>query len=264
MSREQNISEYVTEVFNSTLLVSAIGMVLPSLFLTAIADEAEKNYDLFVRQNLNVSRIISIVLLSAFGCKAFHKAIEEAEDRGKYEKKHMRLSTLEAIFVTLVGLTLVTFAAYFLVGQIPHIVRKRGVSEKFMGVILVPFIEKGAENLTALSAAWNHQIDLALSRSLGGTIQTGLLVAPIVMIVAWALNIEIGLIFEWYLVFSLVVCILIVGNFLRNKKTSWLEGVFLLMVYVIIAIVTFNFPNPPHGDAAAAGAGNNTTAAASH
>ena len=41
----------------------------------------------------------------------------------------------------------------------------------------------------------------------------------------------------------LVLAILVVGNFLRDGKSNYLEGALLLMVYVIIAIATWYYPN---------------------
>lgn len=44
-------------------------------------------------------------------------------------------------------------SAVFLVEQIPYIV-ERGVPDNFMGLILVPLVEKAAEHLTAVDEAW--------------------------------------------------------------------------------------------------------------
>jgi Ca2+:H+ antiporter len=45
-------------------------------------------------------------------------------------------------------------SAVFLVQEIEHIVHERGVSDNFMGLILVPLVEKAAEHLTAIDEAW--------------------------------------------------------------------------------------------------------------
>ena len=53
-----------------------------------------------------------------------------------------------------VSIALVTLIAVSLVEQIPFIVEERGISDSFMGLILVPLVEKAAEHLTAVDEAW--------------------------------------------------------------------------------------------------------------
>ncbi|KAF3289463.1 hypothetical protein TWF970_003241 [Orbilia oligospora] len=229
--REQDIAEYVTEVSGAALLVSAVGVILPSQFYQAIytrADIGEHDASLRV---VDVSRIA-----------------EKADADGHKERYRRKLSLLEAIFLTLVGLTFVSFCAYFMVQEIPYIVETRHISDPFMGLILVPLIEKAAEHLTALDEAWDRQMDLALSHCLGATVQTALLVSPIVVIVGWAKGLNMDLNFEYFMAFSLLLSVLVVGNFIRDRKTNWLEGSFLLMVYFIVAVAAFYYPNPEgHG-----------------
>ncbi|KAK6501448.1 hypothetical protein TWF481_009286 [Arthrobotrys musiformis] len=275
--REQDIAEYVTEVSGAALLVSAVGVILPSQFYQAIytrADIGEHDASLRV---VDVSRIVSIGLLIAYFCflffqlkthsTTFHHVLEQAEKAdadGHKERYRRKLSLLEAIFLTLVGLTLVSFCAYFMVQEIPYIVETRHISDPFMGLILVPLIEKAAEHLTALDEAWDRQMDLALSHCLGATVQTALLVSPIVVIVGWAKGLNMDLNFEYFMAFSLLLSVLVVGNFIRDRKTNWLEGSFLLMVYFVVAVAAYYYPNPEgHGAKVDSGEGESHGAAVS-
>lgn len=137
-----------------------------------------------------------------------------------------------------------------------------------MGLILVPLIEKAAEHLMAIDEAWDskssnpsvhlpevftdanissiEQMDLALSHCLGATVQTALLVSPLVVIVGWIAGLNMDLNFEYFMAFSLLLAVLVVGNFVRDRKTNWLEGTFLLMVYFVVAVAAFYYPNPVH------------------
>ncbi|EPS38114.1 hypothetical protein H072_8122 [Dactylellina haptotyla CBS 200.50] len=258
---EQDLAEYVTEVSGAALLVSAVGVLLPSQFFQAVYTKPNVEEEVALNKVLQVSRIVSVGLLISYGCflffqlkthnTAFHHVLEKAEHAdadGHKEKYRRKLSLLEALFLTLLGLTFVSFAAYFMVQEIPAIV-ERGVSDQFMGLILVPLVEKAAEHLTALDEAWDRQMDLALSHCLGATIQTALLVAPVVVIVGWIAKLDMDLNFEYFMAFSLLLAVLVVGNFVRDRKTNWLEGTFLLKVYFIVAVAAFFYPNPDgHGE----------------
>ena len=103
-----------------------------------------------------------------------------------------------------------------------------------MGLILVPIVEKAAEHLTAMDEAWDNQMNFALSHVLGATIQTALFNAPLTIIVAWGLRKPMDLNFELFDMVMLILAILVVGNFLRDGKSNYLEGALCVLVYMII------------------------------
>lgn len=67
------------------------------------------------------------------------------------------------------------------------------------------------------------------------------------MIIGWGLGKDMDLNFEIFMVVLLVLSILVVGNFLRDGSSNYLEGALLVIVYVIIAITTWYYPNPHDG-----------------
>lgn len=132
-------------------------------------------------------------------------------------------------------------SAVFLVQEIEHIV-DLGVSDNFMGLILVPLVEKAAEHLTAIDEAWDNQINFALFHCLGPSIQTALLNAPLAVLVGWGMGKDMSLNFEIFMVVLLVLSILVVGNFLRDGKSNYLEGTLCVLVYLIIAVTSWYYP----------------------
>lgn len=80
---------------------------------------------------------------------------DEAQDEDRDEELMRSKLTLTECFVAIaVSLACVCMSAIFLVQEIEHIVVERGVSDNFMGLILVPVVEKAAEHLTAIDEAW--------------------------------------------------------------------------------------------------------------
>jgi len=152
----------------------------------------------------------------------------------------------------------VTVLAVSLVEQIGPIVEERNVSDAFMGLILVPLVEKAAEHLTAIDEAWDNQMNFALAHVLGATLQTALFNGPLVVLVGWGLGKNMSLDFELFDIAMLILAIIAVGNFLRDQKSNYLEGFLCVIVYIAIAVAAYNYPNPlhpEHGDAE----GNSTT-----
>ncbi|KAG9730004.1 hypothetical protein KCU73_g11973, partial [Aureobasidium melanogenum] len=137
--------------------------------------------------------------------------------------------------------------AVFLVQNIDYMRRNRGLSDSFLGLILVPLVEKAAEHITAIDEAWDNQMNFALSHILGASIQTALLNTPLAVIVGWGLGVHMSMNFEMFDAVVLILAILVVGQFLRDGKSNYLEGALCFFVYVLIAVAAFYYPNPVEG-----------------
>lgn len=88
---------------------------------------------------------------------------------------------------------------------------------------------------------------MAMAHVMGASIQTALLNAPLAVLVGWGLHVNMDYNFAIFDAVALVLAVLVVGSFLRDGKSNYLEGVLCIMVYIIIAICAFFFPNPSHG-----------------
>jgi len=173
---------------------------------------------------------------------------EERDHDGAKDMQKAKLTLTECILALVVSIALVSVIALSLVEQIEFIVEDRGISDAFMGLILVPLVEKAAEHLTAVDEAWDNQMNFALAHVLGATLQTALFNGPLVVIVGWGLNKPMGLDFEIFDIAVLILAIITVGNFLRDQKSNYLEGFLCVIVYIAIAVAAFNYPNPAnHG-----------------
>ncbi|KAE8548007.1 hypothetical protein EYB25_009800 [Talaromyces marneffei] len=254
---EQILHEAVSEVGSGLLLVAGFGLLIPSAFHAtlsgSVTDGTMTSEELRDTTN-KVSRATAVILLCAYFMflwynlrthnSIFDEVLENEESKdedGHKERYRPKLTLFESLLAITASLTCVSLSAYFLVEKIPAIV-ERGVPDNFMGLILVPLVEKAAEHLTAIDEAWDNQINFALFHCLGPSIQTALLNAPLVVLVGWGLGKEMDLNFEIFMVILLVLSILVVGNFLRDGKSNYMEGGLCVLVYVIIAVTTWYYP----------------------
>ncbi|KAI0161738.1 hypothetical protein GGR52DRAFT_582307 [Hypoxylon sp. FL1284] len=260
--------EAVSEVGSGLLLIAGVGLAIPTVFQRSVISggfQLEPG-DLDSRV-LNISRIISVLLLIAYAVYLFfqmhtHHGIYDAvfeHDEGRDADGHKdrtkaKFTLTECVLALAISVALVTVLAVALVSEIPFVVEQQGISDPFMGLILVPLVEKAAEHLTAIDEAWDNQINFALSHCIGATIQTAMLNAPLVVIVGWGRRFPMDLNFELFDVVMLILAIVTVGNFLRDQKSDYLEGFLCVVLYVAIAVAAYYFPNP-HQAAGAEGGG---------
>ncbi|KAI1921075.1 hypothetical protein LOZ07_003151 [Ophidiomyces ophidiicola] len=260
---EQTFHEVISESGSGLMLVAGFGLMIPSAFYSALAGSTSARGaftpQVLVQSTRTISRATAIILLIAFflflwfNLRSHHSIysevlkFDESRDEDRIEEmQRAKLTFTESIFAILISLTCVSLHAVFLVEKIPTIV-KRGVPDNFMGLILVPLVEKAAEHLTAVDEAWDNQINLALYHCLAPSIQTALFNAPLVVIVGWGMGKQMDLNFEIFMIVLLVLSIIVVGNFLRDGASNYLEGGLLVLVYIIIAITTWYYPNPHDG-----------------
>jgi Ca2+:H+ antiporter len=156
--------------------------------------------------------------------------------------KRNKLTLTEYIIALFLGIGLVSFIAVHLVDGIPFIIKAYGISETFLGLILIPLVENYTGYLTALEKAWDDSMNLVVSHILGSTVQTTIFNTPLVVLAGWASGKQMNLDFELLNIILVILSIIVVGNFLRDQKSNYLEGVLCISVYSIIAVAAFYFP----------------------
>lgn len=240
------------------MLVAGMGLVVPTIYYnTLYSRNVIIDTTTLIGETLRISRATAIVLLISFfvylwfqsrSHRGIYEDILEADEELDHDREKdltkAKLTLTESIIALLLALMFVGFMAVFLVQQIEYIVIYHGISDHFMGLILVPVVEKASEHLTAVDEAFDNQMNFALAHVLGASVQTALLNTPIVVIVGWGLGYDMGLNFELFDAVVLILAIIVVGNFLRDEKSDYLEGALCVFVYVLIAVTAFFFPNP--------------------
>ncbi|CZR55891.1 related to vacuolar Ca2+/H+ antiporter [Phialocephala subalpina] len=254
---EQSFHEAISEVGSGLLLTAGLGLSVPVAFDTALRNTGNVTAEDLDHKVLMISRIGSIFLIVAYAIYVWFQMhthhgiydslyeVDEQNDEDRHEDlRKAKLTFTECILALSISIALVTLIAIGLVEQITPVVEERHISDAFVGLILVPIVEKAAEHLTAMDEAWDNQMNFALSHVLGATIQTTLFNAPLVVIVGWGLNKPMDMKFELFDIVMLILAILVVGNFLRDQKSNYLEGALCVIVYMIIAVAAYYYPNP--------------------
>ena len=163
------------------------------------------------------------------------EADEEAE-----AKVHMSQSA--AVVLLLISTGLVAVCAEFLVDSIDYMVEETGLSQAFIGLIILPIVGNAAEHVTAVTVASKNKMDLALGVALGSSIQIALFVTPLIVLLGWILNTEMSLYFSLFETISLFASAFIVNYLVLDGRSNYLEGALLIAAYVIIALAAFFYP----------------------
>ena len=111
--------------------------------------------------------------------------------------------------------------------QIPHL---------FIGIILLPLFGNAAEHFTAVTVAGKNKMDLSFAISVGSSTQIAVFIAPLIVLVSWAIGVPLTFEFGLLETTSAFLAVLIANTVAVDGKSNWLEGAMLLATYAVLAV----------------------------
>ena len=240
--------KYHRQTFNRTaagmgaslLLLSAIGLIIPALF-----HHTKTNPSIGVEQGLSLE--ISLVLFATyvmslvFSLKT-HRHVYAGQQSRASDSESESWSRWQSATVLAVVTVLVAVMSEILVGVLEEASKVLGLTQLFVGVILVALIGNAAEHSTAVIVAMKNKMDLALGIAVGSSLQIALLVAPILVFSSYLFERPLDLIFTPFEVAAVTVSVLVVGFVSFDGESNWMEGVMLVAVYAMLAVAFYFLP----------------------
>jgi Ca2+:H+ antiporter len=163
-----------------------------------------------------------------------HAEIFHTETHSEHEQPTM--SSKDAWVLLTFATALVSWMAHVLVHNLESAVEAWHMPELFIGVILLPLFGNAAEHFTAVLVAGKVKMDLAVGIAIGSSVQIALLVAPVMVIVAWVAGVNLSLEFGLLETVATFLSVLVANSLLTDGRTNWLEGAMLLGTYLILAV----------------------------
>ncbi len=154
------------------------------------------------------------------------------------------------LLIATVGTALVSEA---LVGAVEHVGVTLGLTEIFLGFIIIPLVGNVAEHLVAVQVALKNKMELSLAVSLGSSLQVAMFVTPVLVFVALLFNQRLLLVFTTPELIALIGASVIAAFIALDGESNWLEGAMLIAIYIIVALAFFFLPDAAREGAEAAG-----------
>src|SRR5262249_44869851 len=232
-----------------SLSLAAIGLIIPTLFHVA-AYSSPAGWNPLVEQKLSLG--IAIVLFLTYVCvRGFslrtHKSFSQGGEEGVVEEVGRQGSAGKAVPTLLIATAVVALLSEFLVGTIENFQHSVGVTEVFVGIIVVAIIGNAAEHSTAVVVAMKNKMNLSVGIAIGSSLQIALFVAPVLVFLSYLFGRPMDLEFTMPEVFAVVASVYILFQISGDGETNWIEGVQLLSLYVILGILFFYLPEAQRG-----------------
>lgn len=230
---------------SSMLLLAAVALVMPAIFegidgSGLPSPGAERVvYDSSVEQ---LSLIVALVLIASYGAGLIfslkthrdlfnppHEVDEEAEGAPWSVRRSVGALAIAGVAVALMS--------EILVGSISEAADSIGLTEFFVGAIVVATVGNAAEHWVAVLVARKDQMDLSVNIAIGSSAQIALFVAPVLVLVSFVLGPgPMPLVFNGFELGAFLLAVVIANHVTAEGESTWFEGVQLLAVYAVVAV----------------------------
>jgi Ca2+:H+ antiporter len=222
---------------NAILLVLAvIALLIPSIFSSYIDNPQSTRVEA-----LSVGTAAIMIILYGLAL-LYSLKFEGAPLSRKSAEKIIHKPTWsvrKALIILALATVGVVFASELLIQAVEPVMTGLGISEFFVGIILIPLIGNVAEHLVAVQVAGRNQMDLSVEIAVSSSLQIALFVAPVLVFISLIIGNPLQLIFNELELVALIAGVLITAFVSEDGESNWLEGAVLLTIYFILALGFF-------------------------
>ncbi len=228
------------------LVLSAIGLVIPALFHAVAGDGfvvVERNLSFDISIVLILTYVLSLVFSLRTHAHLYLGAAHAAAVDGDGHEAGEKQGALRALGLLALSAAAVGFMSEMMVASLEQAAHELGMTEVFVGVILVALVGNAAEHSTAVLVALKDKMDLAVNIAVGSSIQIALFVAPLLVFISYFVGPSpMDLRFTSLEVVAVALSVGIMALVSLDGESHWMEGVQLIAVYVMLGIAFFFLP----------------------
>lgn len=249
----QRFNPHSASIASSMMMLAVIGMLVPTMFevlheihlgeldvySTIVFDPALNALSMWVSLILIVLYVLSLVYSFKTAQEREPAAVgvdDHSEEKAAHQPEWSVPLSVGVLVISTIG---IVFLSEFLVGAIEPVVQQMGVSELFLGVIIIPLVGNVAEHIVAVQVAYKNKMDLSLIISLGSSMQIALFVAPLLVFISLLFEHQMTLFFSMFEIAMLALSVVLATIIARDGESNWLEGIQLLAVYCIAGLGFF-------------------------
>jgi Ca2+:H+ antiporter len=247
-TRERQRFDPTAASAQSTMLLLAVAaLAMPAIFELVegkglpAPTATRVNYDSTVE---GLSFAVAIVLILSYAAGLLfslrtHRRLFNPTG-GEAHEEEGAWSVRRAVIALAVAGVAVGVMSEVLVGSITEAAESVGLSEFFIGVIVVAIVGNAAEHWVAVLVAAKDKMDLAVNIAVGSAAQIALFAAPLLVLVSFVLGPSpMALVFNGFELGAIFLAVLIADHVTSDGESTWFEGLQLLMVYVVLGIAFF-------------------------
>jgi Ca2+:H+ antiporter len=245
-----------TAGLNATMLILAVvALAVPSLFDVAIQES--------LAAELGLSEGVAVVMIILYGLSVLYAFTQGSKPHADEhtgpigaagvpvqqaaEEHKPKWSVRTSVLVLVAATIAIVLLSEALVSSVEPVTQQLGLTEFFIGIIIIPLVGNIAEHLVAVQVAIKNKMELSMAVSLGSSLQIALFVAPVLVFISLIPGLNptgepLLLVFNSFELIALIGASLVAAFIALDGESNWLEGAMLLGVYVMIGLAFFFLP----------------------
>jgi Ca2+:H+ antiporter len=231
---------------SAMLLLAGVALVMPAIFELVEGSGlpqpgAERvDYDSTVE---HLSLYVAVVLMATYAAGLVfslktHRDLFNPQHDDEHEGEPW--SVRRAVIALAIAGVAVGLMSEILVGSISDAAEGIGLSEFFIGAIVVAIVGNAAEHWVAVLVARKDKMDLAVNIAIGSSAQIALFAAPLLVICSFFIGPHpMALVFNGFEVGAILLAVIIANHVTNEGESTWFEGLQLLAVYLVLGLTFF-------------------------
>ena len=239
----QEFNARAARIYSSMMLLAVISLAAPGAFERVFSSAEHLSAVHAINARLAVLLVLVYGLYLFFMLGTHREEFASEADTGLDHEGVPEWSLPRSVGTLIGASALAAWMSELLVGAAEGTGEALGMSQTFIGMIIVAVVGGAAEILSAVAAARKNKLDLTMGVVYGSCIQIALFVAPVLVLVSRVIAPEpLALSFSRAELGVLFLAVLIGGAVANDGKGNWFKGAQLLTVYAIIALLLYFVP----------------------
>ena len=261
--RAQTFNRTAAGASSTMMILAAMGMLLPAIFhslpeVVNLEDRNQLNVERELSLGVSVALMAAYLLSLLFSLRThkslFTPGVEAGADlsaNSQAEEDHADVWSVRRSLTVLLGMTvIVSLLGEILAETVSESGHYLGLTELFLGVIVVAIVGNAAEHSSAVMVALKNKTDLAVGIALGSAVQVALFVTPVLVFASYLRDEPMDLLFTTLEIVAVLLAAFAARMVTEDGESNWLEGAMLLIVYGLLAITFYFHPSiAEHGEA---------------
>jgi Ca2+:H+ antiporter len=240
------------QLFNATaaraqatmLILASAALVMPAIFqLVKGGALPSPGAELvgFAHPVEQLSLTVAIVLLIVYAAGLWfslvtHRDLFNPPDESVHEPESEPWSVRRSVGLLAIAGVAVGLMSEILVGSIAETAESAGLTEFFIGAVIVAIVGNAAEHWVAVYVASKDKMDLAVNIAVGSAAQVALFVGPLLVVLSYFVGPQpLGLVFNGFELGGLLLAVIIASHITGEGQSTWFEGLMLLALYAVLA-----------------------------
>ena len=247
--KRQKFDTNAARINGALLVLASFGLIIPAIYrkIPQEGGETARHLSFEIAVILFLVYLSSLVFTLATNKAVVGKAGVEAEKKEagvvppeqEVKPRWTPSQALGILAAVTIGLAIMSEV---LTGALDPAAKSMGLTPLFAGVFLLASVGNAAELINAVRFARKDKMDLAIGITVGASIQVALVVAPVLVFAGYFLGQDMNLLFTQYEMWAVVLAVFITRTLIYDGESTWLEGLMLIAIYLMLGIGFFHLP----------------------